>query len=334
MWGFSVDIRGWIIPHTLVLAVRCFLIQKKYIMKIGLIDIDNTGFPNLALMKISTYHKSMGDIVEFATIGNYDIVYCAKVFTFSPETIPGLISYQKIVKGGSGYSNTLKLPNEIEMCLPDYSIYNISDTAYGFITRGCPNACKWCIVPEKEGKVYPYQDIENLLQGKKKAIIMDNNILASDYGLSQIEKIITLKVKVDFNQGLDARLVTNDIAKMLSKVKWIRSIRFACDSDSMITPVINAMQLLVNHGVGKWRFDNYLLLNSDLKSAYNRANEMKRFGAGINAQPYRDFKELNKVPQWQKDFARWANRKWLYRSCDFKEFEPRKGFVCASYFLQ
>lgn len=300
--------------------------------KIGLIDVDNTGFPNLALMKISAYHKNIGDTVEFVGLNNYDKTYISKIFSYTPDYIPPFAHLGEIIKGGTGYDLTTVLPDKIDDMLPDYSIYGITDKAYGFLTRGCNNNCKWCVVPRKEGKAKPYRDIEQLLQGRKKAILMDNNILATDYGITQIEKIINLGVRVDFNQGLDARLVTPEIAKLLSKVKWIRSIRFACDTNSMINPVIKAMELLVKYGIGKWRFNNYLLLNGDIESAYLRAKEMRRYGASISPQPYRDFRTKNTIPQWQKDFARWGNRKEIYRSIDFKDYEPRKGFFCKSYF--
>ena len=119
----------------------------------------------------------------------------------------------------------------------------------------------------------------------------------------------------------------------LRGLKWIRSIRFACDSDSMIEPVIKAMDMLVDAGVGKWRFDNYLLLNGSLESAYHRAVEMKKYGASINPQPYRSFLEKNIIPEWQKDFARWGNRKQIYRSTDFKEYKSMHGFLCSEYFV-
>lgn len=130
------------------------------------------------------------------------------------------INANQIEKGGTGYDIEKVLPIEVDRLQPDYSIYNIdSNLSYGFLTRGCPNRCKWCVVPKKEGKISPYMDIEEITAGRKKAILMDNNILASNYGLQQIEKIIKLGIKVDFNQGLDARLITDEIARLLAKVK-------------------------------------------------------------------------------------------------------------------
>lgn len=121
-------------------------------MNIGLIDVDGHNFPNLALMKISAYHKAIGDNVEWANplFGDYDKVYKAKVFTFTEDNYD---TYNcEVVKGGTGYDITSKLPKEIDDMQPDYSLYGIKDISYGFLTRGCPNRCKWCIVPIKEAR--------------------------------------------------------------------------------------------------------------------------------------------------------------------------------------
>ena len=122
-------------------------------MNIGLVDVDNHNFPNLALMKISAFHKQKGDNVEWANalFGEYDIVYKAKVFTF---TVDEDVCYnaKSIICGGTGYDMTSKLPAEIEHIYPDYELYNINDTAYGYLSRGCPRGCDFCIVGKKEGK--------------------------------------------------------------------------------------------------------------------------------------------------------------------------------------
>jgi len=302
-------------------------------LNIALIDVDGTKFPNIALMKIAAYHKNNGDVVEwYFPFNKYDIVYKSKVFTFTPDHYGFINNTNKIIQGGTGYDLLNELPIEIDKIQPDYTIYPNLKYTYGFITRGCPNNCKWCVVPTKEGNIKPYMDIEDITQNQNGVILMDNNILAIDYGIKQIEKIIKLNIKVDFNQGLDARLINNDIAKLLSKVKWIESIRFACDSISMIDHVINAMELLEKHGVKRYRFNNYLLLNGNINDAYYRATELRKYGATINAQPFRNFKVNNVIPQWQKDFARWCNRRELYKKIDFKEYEARKGFYCKEYF--
>ena len=124
-------------------------------MRVGLIDVDSHNFPNLALMKISAHHKARGDDVQWAIpLEHYDVVYQSKVFddTYSPD-IDWQPNADRIVKGGTGYGLDNKLPDEIEHIYPDYSIYPelTEDTAYGFLTRGCPRHCDFCIVGDKEG---------------------------------------------------------------------------------------------------------------------------------------------------------------------------------------
>lgn len=304
-------------------------------MKIGLIDVDGYNFPNLALMKISNYHKLIGDNVEwYSGFNYYDKVYMSKVFTFTPD-YNFFIQADEVIKGGTGY----KLYNDLfcETINPDYNLYPINNkwydgkTSYGFITRGCIRKCSWCVVPHKEGNIRPSMDIEDILNGNKKAILLDNNILSCDYGLLQIEKIIKLGCKVDFNQGLDCRLVTNEVAKMLSKVKWIKYIRFSLDSKEQFEPLIKAIAKLNKNGISNSKIFTYVLLQK-FKDSYNRINQCKKLGINPFAQPYRDFTPNQIIPQWQRDMARWCNHKALLKSIDFKEYYPRKGFFCKEYF--
>ena len=171
----------------------------------------------------------------------FNKVYCSKVFTYTPDVMTHIQS-SVVIKGGTGYNFTNTL--FCDDFLPDYSLYPMYREAYGFLTRGCIRHCPWCIVPHKEGSIRPYSDIETVLQGRKRAILLDNNVLASSFGLEQIEKIVQLKCRVDFTQGLDARLVTDDVAKLLSKVKWIEVIRFALDTELQIKPLLSALEKL------------------------------------------------------------------------------------------
>lgn len=306
-------------------------------MNIGLLAVDS-HYPNLALMKISEYHKSRGDKVEwYNPFDHYDKLYMAKVFSFTEDYGQWIVNVDSVEKGGTGYDVSKSLPPEIDRLQPDYSIYpSIDDrTAYGFLTRGCPNKCKWCIVPRKEGNITPYMDIEEIaIQGRNNVILMDNNILASDHGLQQIEKIINLGIKVDFNQGLDARLVTDDIAKLLARVKWINRIRFGCDTPGQIVECERATSLIDKHGY-KGEYFFYCILLDDFKESFERVNHWKIKGKRYfpHAQPYRDLNNPRQIlPQWQKDLAYWADKKWIFRSCEFKDFVPRKGFKCEEYF--
>lgn len=290
-------------------------------MKIGLIDVDGHDFPNLALMKLASYHKQQGDSVEWYSWLNsaewYDKVYMSKVFTFTPDyTYP--VASMSLVKGGTGYNMYDDL--FCDYVNPDYTIYPKYKDAYGFLTRGCIRKCSWCVVPKKEGWIRPYNDIEQVLQDRNSAILMDNNILSSDYGLEQIEKIIKLKCKVDFNQGLDSRLVTDEVAKMLSQVKWIRYIRFACDTMSALDPLIEALKKLNKYGIKNYRIFVYVLVK-DVQDANDRCDILKKLNVSPFAQPYRDFENNIEPSILQKDFARYVNRKWIFKSTDWNNYK-------------
>lgn len=291
-------------------------------MKIGLIDVDGHNFPNLALMKISAYHKSLGDSVEWAGIGHYDRTYMSKVFTFSPDYQLGLGSYGEIVRGGTGYNLYNNLPDEIDRQCPDYSIYPKFTAAYGFLTRGCPNKCSWCVVPKKEGDIRKYSDIEDFLCDRKEAILMDNNVLAHEHGLSQIEKIINLGIKIDFNQGLDARIIAKDksIAELLSKVKWSRYLRLACDTKSQIPHIDKAVSYLNKYGIKSYRIFVYVLIK-EIDDALERIEFLRKIGVVPFAQPYRDFINNIEPSVEQKRLARYVNHKAIFKSVEYKNYK-------------
>ena len=326
-------------------------------MLIGLVDVDGhakkkkwgaTIYPNLALAKIARYWRNRGGQIEWATpMKHYDIVYMSKVFNFSPDDTY-IYNADEIVKGGTGYDPTSQLPEEIDRLQPDYSIYpNVpKDTAYGFLTRGCPNRCKWCVVPRKEGAIRPYMDVDEIaIEGRRKLVLMDNNILAAgDYCMEQLEKIIERGYRVDFNQALDARLVTDEVAQLLARVKWLDNnrIRFGCDTHGQIAECERAMALINKYGFTGQYF-LYTMLTDDFKECYERivywwrrtqetrANHQGRY-VYPHAQPYRDPMNPNHhIPQWQKDMAGWVNKKAHFVAHSFEDFEPRKGFRCKQY---
>ncbi len=306
-------------------------------MNVALLAVDS-NYPNLALMKVSAWHKSQGDTVEwYNPFDTYDRLYMAKVFSFTPDYAYVIANVRgEVVRGGTGYDVRSSLPGDMDRLQPDYSLYPAVDsrTSYGFLTRGCPNRCRWCVVPQKEGGIRPYMDVDDItLHGERPyAVLMDNNVLACDYGLSQLEKIAERGYHVDFNQGLDARLVTLDVARLLARVKWIKRIRFGCDTTAQIVECERAIQLVRQAGY-KGEFFLYCIL-IDFAESYHRLNYWRKYKYVLpHAQPYRDLNNPHqRIPQWQKDMAHWADRKELYRSCDFKDFSPRKGFLCREYF--
>ncbi len=249
-------------------------------MKIGLHDSEldympTKSFPNLALMKISAYHKNLGDKVDWwEPLSTYDKIYSSKVFDFTPEN-QYLPPYT--IKGGTGYGIYDELPKEIDSMFPDYSIYPKCDYAVGFITRGCIRNCRWCVVPKKEGKIHKYSKWQDIVrQDTNKVVLMDNNILSCEYGISQLEELSHTSYKIDLNQGMDARLVTDDIAKILSNIKWIRFIRFSCDTISQIDYILKTARLLQKYGVKPYRMFVYLLVTKDLENASYRVEQLKK----------------------------------------------------------
>lgn len=303
-------------------------------MKIGLIDVDGHNFPNLALMKISAYYKNKGDDVEFVNYFlHYDRIYKSKVFTFTPDDRTSTLT-EELITGGTGYNNFRALPTEIEKMQPDYSLYNIQDYAYGFLTRGCCNSCPWCIVPKKEGPPRPVATIEEIAGDRKKVILMDNNILASPMGIKEIEKIIRLKLKVDFNQGLDIRLIAADpgLASLLAKVKWLQYLRIALDSTNTIPYIKKALLHFKKAGFPPRKIFCYVLATEDIMDALHRISFLKKNNIIPFLQPYRDFNNQVRVTQAQKDLAQWVNKKEYFNSCSFLDFEPRKNFYCRNYF--
>lgn len=289
-------------------------------MKIGLHDADQNGFPNLALMKISAYHKGKGDEVEWwLPLNEYDLVYSSKVFTFTPECeyLP-----ENTIKGGTGYGKYTILPTEIDRKKPDYTIYPDCDYAIGFLTRGCIRQCPWCVVPKKEGYIKPYATWEEIKRPDSRDIVfMDNNVLACNHGIDQMEKMIGKNIRIDFNQGLDARLIDRYVAMMLSKLKWIRFIRMSCDTDEMLGVVLRAIDMLKAAGVKPWRVFVYILVK-DIVSAEKRAILLRQTGVEVFAQPYRDFENKIEPSTEMKDLARWINRKEIFKTVNtFREYK-------------
>lgn len=292
-------------------------------MRIGLHDSDTTGFPNLALMKLSAWHKARGDAVEWwSPLFPYDKIYSSKIFTFTPEC-PYLPP--DAIKGGTGYGIYEDLPDEIDRIFPDYSIYPGCKHAIGFLTRGCIRNCPWCVVPHKEGAIRPYSTWREIKRPDSRDIVfLDNNVLACPHGIEQIRDMTGQDVRVDFNQGLDARLITPEIAALLARLKWIRFIRMSCDTDAMLPIVLEAIRRLEAEGIKPYRVFVYLLVQ-DVGSAERRAIALRRAGVEVFAQPYRDFENHIEPTYEQRRFARWVNRKEIFKTVDqFKDYGRKR----------
>lgn len=295
-------------------------------MKVGMIDVDGHNFPNLALMKISAYHKSKGDNVEWYEpmfSGHMNKVYMSKVFSFTNDFVYN-IDADEVIKGGTGYDLNNKLPLEIETMYPDYDLYKIKDTAYGYLTRGCPRGCKFCIVAEKEGQCSKkVADLNQFWNGQKEIKLLDPNILACKDWRDLFQQLIDSKAYVDFTQGLDIRLMTDEKADMLNKIK-VKMIHFAWDNYEFKTyEKLKEFRPKLNFNFRKLRVYVLTNFNTTFEQDLDRIYKLKDLGY----DPYVMIYEKWNAPKNIRQLQRWVNCKFIFRSASAQTFEDYKANV-------
>lgn len=244
----------------------------------------------------------------------HEIIYSSKVFSWTPEYayLPDGTN-----KGGTGYGISGDLPEDIEHICPDYNFYGV-DYSLGFLTRGCIRSCPWCVVPSKEGALRAHADIEEFCRHKN-VVLMDNNVLAHIHGIEQIEKMARMGLRVDFNQGLDARLIDEPIARRLGALKWLAPIRLSCDHKGQMPSIEKAVRLLRQAGATPKDYSCYTLVN-DIDDALERVEFLRSLGVKPFAQPYRDFSQNKEPDRELKRFARWVNHKAIFNTVSWSEY--------------
>lgn len=308
-------------------------------MNIGLYDVDSHGFPNLPLMKLSAWHKARGDNVEFIVpIKHYDKIYVSKVFGDEYSKMTNFcLQADEIVYGGTGFAITIEngrevyhkdrdpnLPYEIEHIYPDYSLYPdlTKDTAYGFLTRGCCNNCSFCIVSKKEGLCsVKVADLSEWWRGQKNICLMDANLLACKDRIDLLKQLRDSKANVDFNQGIDARFITREVAELLTQIK-IKMVHFAFDFMKNEKAIIKGLKIFKEvSGISDNKAVVYMLTNYDttIEQDLYRAKMIKECGYLPDVRIYRK----PTAPMIIKDLQRWCNNRYIYRTCDFLDYIPR-----------
>lgn len=298
-------------------------------MRIGLIDLDSSHFPNIPLMKISAWHKSQGDSVEFydPLFSDYmDIVYVAKVFTWTKD-FDYEIRADQIIKGGIGYGieNENKLPEYIEKMFPDYSLYG-TNSAYGFLTRGCPRNCSFCNVSKHQGYIsHKVADLNSFWNGQKEIVLLDPNILACRDWKPLLQQLIDSRAWIDFTQGLDIRMMTDEKVDMLNQMK-IKMIHFAWDQYSEHT-----FQKLKEYR-SKFRFRGrelrvFVLVNYDttIEQDLDRIYRLRE----LDYDPYVMVYDKKNAPKKINALQRWVNNKIVWRTVKTFEEYTRKELVKA-----
>ena len=308
-------------------------------MRVGLIDVDGHRFPNLALMRISAYHKARGDDVEWwiGDIIHYDIVYMSKVFSneYTPD-IPEPLNADLVIKGGTGYAIHLEngievfdkdahknLPEEAEKMFPDYSIYPQYNFAVSLTSRGCPRGCAFCHVAAKEGRCsVKVADVRDFWNGQPHIEVLDPNITACREKRDLFRQYMDTGATINFNQGLDIRLINDDDIDDINKMK-VTKLHFAWDNpkddlESKFRRFAERFRRKTNIGT-VYCLTNF---NSTMEENLRRIYTLRDLGY----DPYVMIYDKPHAPQEIRDLQRWCNNKIIFKSCKkFEDYIPPRG---------
>lgn len=310
-------------------------------MTVGLIDVDGHNFPNLALMRISAYHKAQGDHVEWwmGDLFHYDLVYMSKVFSdaYSPDK-PEPLNCGKVIKGGTGYCISLQggveiydkakdtqLPPEVERMFPDYSIYPQYGYAVSMTSRGCPRGCPFCHVAAKEGRrTIKVADVSDFWNGQKEIKVLDPNITACRYKTELFKQYAETKAKIDFTQGLDIRMLTEDDIEQLNGMK-LSNVHFAWDNPKEdLEEKFRQYARKTKHKPHGHFGTVYCLtnFNSTIEEDLHRIYILR----DLNYDPYVMIYNKREAPDEVRMLQRWCNNRLIFRTIhDFKDYDRRMG---------
>lgn len=296
-------------------------------MKIGIVQVDG-HYPNLALMQIAGYHESLGDTVEWYKGGlfneEYSKVYASKIFSFSE--LPPLPT--DAIIGGTGIDFKNTLPPDIATFTPSYSLYQDCNYHVGFSMKGCRFNCKFCCVPQKEGRPKFNSHIDSLLinpNGGDRLMLLDNDFFGGPDWKQNLERIIELKLKVCFIQGLNIRIITSEQAELLAKCRFYNSkfnqryLTFAWDRFNDGKLIMKGIKICNNAGIPNKKMQFFILVGFDStqEQDYERVMTLREMGCMPFVMPY------NKDDKYQKAFTRWVNNRAVFKSCTWDNYRYR-----------
>lgn len=317
-------------------------------MRIGLIDVDGHNFPNIPLMKLSAWHKQQGDSVEWyiPAIHGFpappmDKVYMSKVFSFTPDC-QDFINAGEVIKGGSGYcietvdgrevyhsERDKELLPEIEHIYPDYGLYPelCKDTAYGFLTRGCPRRCDFCHVEAKEGRCsYKVADLSEFWRGQKNIMLCDPNLIACKDWKELLQQLIDSKARVNINQGIDIRIMTEEKAEMIKQLR-VDSVHFAWDRYEDKDTIVPKFRMFKEITGWKARKTSVFVLtnfNTTIEQDLERIYTLRDMDYDPYVMIYN--KQNTKGSDTVRLLQRYVNNRKIFKTIKrFEDYDPRMG---------
>lgn len=325
-------------------------------LKVLLVDVDST-IPNIALMRLSRYYKDHGYEIELRqlniplykhlkspiiidTVGYYR-VFVSTIFKGTMEGI-SFSDSENVDIGGTGSDDLHKtLPEAVDKCEPDYSIYPDCDTSVGFLSRGCIRNCEFCVVQQKEGKLRQVANVDDIVRHKK-VKFLDNNFLALPNHVELLKELIAKKIKCQFNQGLDIRLVTEENAKLLSELNYSGEYVFAFDHLSLKPIVEKNLVILKKYIPHDWRIKFFIYCHPDLDipcDVYYRILWCKK----NKVLPYLMRHEScwkSEEKTTYSDFSAWCNQPGIFKHHTYEEFCKKRRAnkpypqCCPEWYLQ
>ncbi|WP_046869295.1 radical SAM protein [Microvirga massiliensis] len=303
--------------------------------------------PNLALMRLSAFHRARGDEIRFTRSvyrhldePSYDAVYGSAIFQFSSDRVERLrAEFPDAIIGGTGTRSAFtveQLPGFAESGF-DYSLYPGFEASIGFSQRGCRLSCKFCVVPWKEGKPRAEATIAQIWRGEphpKHIHLLDNDFFGAPGWQDRIEEIRAGGYKVCFNQGINVRKIDEEVAAALARIEYrddqFRRRRLYCAWDNLKDEetFFRGVDILEAHGIPPRHLMAFMLIGFAKGETWERIHYRFRRMTERGILPYPMVFDIRATDPERyrrlKAFQRWVNT-GLYRAgIPFEEYDVNR----------